>query len=59
MFGAFGLSVGVANVLRVLERIDPAPAFVTQAEEGRGFEELARAVLAWRRGRRPVAGGLS
>lgn len=57
MFGAFGLSVGVANVLRLLERLEPPPAFVTQAEEGHGFEELVRAVLAWRRGRRPLAGG--
>jgi hydroxymethylpyrimidine pyrophosphatase-like HAD family hydrolase len=50
MFGEFALSVGVANVRRVLDRIETPPAFITRAEEGRGFEELARALLA-RRGR--------
>ena len=48
MFGEFALSVGVANVRRVLERIDTPPAFITRAEEGRGFEELARALLTQR-----------
>jgi HAD superfamily hydrolase (TIGR01484 family) len=48
MFGEFALSVGVANVRRVLDRIDTPPAFITRAEEGRGFEELARAILAQR-----------
>ncbi len=52
MFGEFALSVGVANVRRVLGRIDTPPAFITRAEEGRGFEELARALLAHRRGTR-------
>jgi hypothetical protein len=56
MFGEFALSVGVANVRRVLGRIDTPPAFITRAEEGRGFEELVRALLASRgvkRGVRP------
>jgi hypothetical protein len=55
MFGEFALSVGVANVRRVLDRIDTPPAFITRAEEGRGFEELARAILA-QRGRRAPRG---
>lgn len=46
MFRAFPLSVGVANVRRVLDRISHAPRFITRAEEGAGFRELARAVLA-------------
>ncbi|MCE9673682.1 HAD-IIB family hydrolase [Myxococcus stipitatus] len=50
MFEAFELGVGVANVRAVLDRIDAPPAFITRAPEGRGFEELARAILA-RRGR--------
>lgn len=54
MFGEFALSVGVANVRRVLERIDTPPAFITRAEEGRGFEELTRALLAARRNQRGV-----
>ncbi len=54
MFQAFALSVGVANVRAVLDRIDAPPAFVTRAAGGRGFEELARAILA-QRGRRPAA----
>jgi HAD superfamily hydrolase (TIGR01484 family) len=51
MFQAFALSVGVANVRGVLDRIDSPPAFITRAAEGRGFEELARSILA-QRGRR-------
>jgi len=54
MFQAFALSVGVANVRGVLDRIDAPPAFITRAAEGRGFEELARAILA-QRGRRPAS----
>ncbi|TQF15007.1 HAD-IIB family hydrolase [Myxococcus llanfairpwllgwyngyllgogerychwyrndrobwllllantysiliogogogochensis] len=50
MFQAFELGVGVANVRAVLDRIDAPPAFITRAAEGKGFEELARALLA-RRGR--------
>ncbi|MCP3103428.1 HAD-IIB family hydrolase [Myxococcus sp. K15C18031901] len=49
MFEAFELGVGVANVRAVLDRIDAPPAFITRAAEGRGFEELARAILARRR----------
>lgn len=53
MFQAFALSVGVANVRSVLDRIDSPPAFITRAAEGQGFEELARSILA-QRGRRPA-----
>ncbi len=49
MFAAFPLSVGVANVRDVLDRLQVPPRFVTAAREGRGFEELARAVLRARR----------
>ncbi len=49
LFAAFPLSVGVANVRAVLAQLDTPPAFITRAPEGRGFEELARAVLAQRR----------
>lgn len=45
MFAAFPLSVGVANVRPLLSEISHPPAFVTRAEEGVGFEEVARAVL--------------
>lgn len=48
MFEAFALSVGVANVRDVLSEIDAPPAFITRAAEGRGFEELARALLTQR-----------
>jgi HAD superfamily hydrolase (TIGR01484 family) len=48
MFQAFALSVGVANVRGVLDRIDSPPAFITRTAEGRGFAELARAILAQR-----------
>lgn len=53
MFRAFSLSVGVANVRAALGRIDHPPAFITPSAEGRGFEELARAVLSARRRGRP------
>jgi HAD superfamily hydrolase (TIGR01484 family) len=48
MFEAFALSVGVANVRDVLDRISHPPAFITRSREGTGFRELARAVLARR-----------
>lgn len=35
MFGAFALSVGVANVLDVVDRLDARPAFITRAREAR------------------------
>lgn len=45
MFGAFSLGVGVANVRDVMEEIEHPPAYITLAREGRGFEELAAAIL--------------
>jgi HAD superfamily hydrolase (TIGR01484 family) len=48
MFEAFGLSVGVANVLDVLDRMPSLPAYVTKAREGVGFLEVADAVIAAR-----------
>lgn len=41
MFAYFPLSVGVANVRRFTDRIATLPAFVTEAEDGAGFVELA------------------
>jgi len=49
LFGAFSLSVGVANVRAVLDLLERRPRYVTRAPEGAGFEELARAVLRSRR----------
>jgi HAD superfamily hydrolase (TIGR01484 family) len=52
MFGAFALSVGVANLNEVIDRLDSAPAFITEGREGRGFEELVRQILVQRGARR-------
>jgi len=52
LFGTFSLSVGVANVRAVLGLLTYRPRFVTRAPEGRGFEEVARAVLRARRARK-------
>lgn len=49
LFRGFALSVGVANVRQVLDRLPHRPAFVTRWPEGRGFGEVARAVLRARR----------
>lgn len=56
MFEAFGLSVGVANVREVLNRIDHAPAYITREREGRGFRELVREILS-QRTRKTRSGG--
>lgn len=48
MFGGFSLSVGVANVLDILDVLKTKPAYVTRAREGAGFEELARAIVSAR-----------
>jgi HAD superfamily hydrolase (TIGR01484 family) len=45
MFGGFPRSVGVANVRRVWAELRAHPSVVTRAAEGRGFEEVTRAVL--------------
>ncbi len=44
MFEAFSLSVGVANVLDVIDRLEAPPKFITRAREGRGFCELVDAI---------------
>lgn len=46
MFGFFPDAVGVANVKNYSDHIDPLPAWVTSAESGAGFVELADAILA-------------
>ena len=56
MFAAVPLSVGVANVRQVLEELTAPPAYITRAAEGRGFEELARALLAQRAARKRTGG---
>jgi hypothetical protein len=50
MFAYFPLAVGVANVRRFAARLEHAPAYVTAAESGAGFVELAARLLAARRG---------
>jgi len=49
MFGAFSISVGVANVCDVFSELDQRPSFITAGREGRGFEELAAAIIAQRK----------
>jgi HAD superfamily hydrolase (TIGR01484 family) len=49
LFRGFPRSVGVANVRAVWDDLVHRPARVTRAAEGRGFEEVARAVLRARR----------
>lgn len=46
MFGYFPRSVGVANVRRFAGRMNAFPAYVTQAEAGAGFAEVAAHLLA-------------
>ncbi|WP_369688618.1 HAD family hydrolase [Roseateles chitosanitabidus] len=50
MFERVPLSVGVANIARFLPMLDHPPAYVTQAERGDGFAEMARALLAAKSG---------
>ena len=45
MFERVPLSVGVANIARFVDQLNVLPAYVTQAERGDGFAEVARAVL--------------
>ena len=51
MFAAFPLSIGVANVKDVLDRLEHRPRYVTRAREGKGFGEVADAVARARRKR--------
>ena len=48
MFEAFPNSVGVANVRRFEAQLTHLPRYITQAERGEGFAEVARALLAAR-----------
>jgi hypothetical protein len=48
MFQHLRHSVGVANIARFVPLLQHLPAWVTQAERGRGFAELAEALLAAR-----------
>jgi hypothetical protein len=49
MFKAFPLSVGVANVRDILDRLEHQPAFVTRGREGKGFGEVADSIAKSRR----------
>ena len=48
MFGAFALSVGVANLRRFAAELHTWPAYITEGERGAGFAEVAQALLAAR-----------
>jgi HAD superfamily hydrolase (TIGR01484 family) len=50
MFGFFPNAVGVANLRRFLGEVETPPAWITEAEGGHGFAELAGALLAARAG---------
>jgi len=50
MFGHFPLSVGVANLMHFASQLSTWPAYITQAERGQGFAEVASS-LVLRRGR--------
>ncbi len=45
MFRHFPCSVGVANLMRFAGELHTWPAYITQAERGAGFAELAHALL--------------
>jgi hydroxymethylpyrimidine pyrophosphatase-like HAD family hydrolase len=49
MFAFFPNGVGVANIRRFLGEIATPPAWITTAEGGHGFAELAGVILAARR----------
>ncbi len=48
MFQHFPCSVGVANLMRFADELRAWPAYITQADRGQGFAEVARALLAAR-----------
>jgi len=48
MFASFPLSVGVANLVAFADRLKQWPAYITKLERGRGFVEVAEALLAAR-----------
>lgn len=49
MFANFPLSVGVANIVDFADALRQWPAYVTALDRGRGFVEIAEALLAARR----------
>ncbi|MBL8386551.1 MAG: HAD-IIB family hydrolase [Burkholderiales bacterium] len=49
MFSFFPLTVGVANVRQVLDRLPVPPKFVTPGEGGAGFAQAVRALIDARR----------
>lgn len=49
LFEAFPLSIGVANVRKVLGQLQQPPKFVTRAAEGKGFGEVADAIVRARK----------
>ena len=54
MFQHFAHSVGVANILGVAAQLAHLPRYVTVAERGAGFAEVAAAVLAAKRAEPPA-----
>lgn len=48
MFAWFPLAIGVANVMDMIEAIDPPPAYVTKGRSAEGFLEMAERLLAAR-----------
>lgn len=52
MFRFFPHSIAVANIADFAAAIEHKPAYVTRGAEGAGFAELARFILARRRGKR-------
>ncbi len=56
MFGYFPHACGVANVLRFKGEMATDPAYVTRAEGGYGFVEIAARLLAARQGVRTISG---
>ena len=45
MFGFFPYSVGVANIMNFVGRLDAEPTYVTDASDGAGFVEVAQLLL--------------
>ncbi len=49
-FAFFTASIGVANVARYVQQLDPPPRYVTVLPNGRGFAEAIDVILATRKG---------
>lgn len=50
LFATFGVSVGVANIRRMADRVDPLPTFIAQGDCCDGFVEGVELLLALRGG---------